>query len=77
MYSSLFLRLKELGIAIDLYMCDFELAQRKGIKTAYEHVTVKGCLFHMYQALIKHMKKEWNQCHQNRYVILQNCHMGI
>lgn len=60
MYTKLFSRLKELGVTIDTYLSDYEVQQRKGVLNSYKERQPKlvGCLFHLYQNIIKHVKKE-------------------
>ena len=55
-YKILFERLKELGVNISRYMTDFEKAAREAVKETFPGVTIKGCLFHFYQAIIRNVK---------------------
>lgn len=52
-YERFFLALKNLGISIQKYKSDFELAQIKAVKNVFELVKASGCYYHYSKAIWK------------------------
>lgn len=60
MYTTVFRRIKELGVEIKTCMLDYEVSQRNSIRNVFGEggVYIRHCIFHWYQSIIKHVKKE-------------------
>lgn len=55
-YRAIFRKMKDLGISIRLFMCDYENAVRKAFGEIYGTSILKGCWFHFCQSLIRNVK---------------------
>ena len=55
-YEIVFRVLKDNGVIIHTFMCDFERASRNAIKNIFNDVYVKGCWFHYTQAIMRRVE---------------------